>query len=429
METIHAVAWCIIINGIIQGLLSRNDGFKKVKRNIKIYALLAVIVVVMTPLVWAGLDRFIANGNFSSGIDPGTGHGWQYGDLIDGSLWKNISRVFLSALGGNVEPIFPFLAVSFVGSIIGLYIMKQSSIQGEKSTRPLKKGMMAAFIMVCIGLVGCIAVLLISGGDTVDNALTLLQNSDSMPQLQDTLGIAWFFMFILLTGSQIGCMLLIFRLVEFRGKAEAFGKKTLFFRRFGFVAFSVYNFQFVDVIPVLIVGLLIPGIPGTIQGVYQSLNVITIWLAILLIIAFWMLLLKIWEKVHYTFSLEWFIAKLSMVLIPINKREMKTQVQWWKTPRLDPVAALHEVEWLDVNTREGMDHGNLKESKLSRQLAYCGWLFFPAFFISFGISRSSAKKEDTNKINRQAKIISIIGIAWVLSFAVVTSLLPIGLIL
>ncbi|TFF96124.1 MAG: hypothetical protein EU547_06780, partial [Promethearchaeota archaeon] len=46
-ETIHTIAWCIIINGCVQGLLSLNGNWKNTKKLIVIYGILAVIVVAL----------------------------------------------------------------------------------------------------------------------------------------------------------------------------------------------------------------------------------------------------------------------------------------------------------------------------------------------------------------------------------------------
>ena len=52
METIATIAWCMIINGIVQGLLSINGGYNKIRRNIIIYAILAIIVIIVTQPLW-----------------------------------------------------------------------------------------------------------------------------------------------------------------------------------------------------------------------------------------------------------------------------------------------------------------------------------------------------------------------------------------
>ena len=59
LETIHAIAWAIIINGIVQGILSINGGFNKPKRNMIIYGILAIIVVILTPIMWNVADKII----------------------------------------------------------------------------------------------------------------------------------------------------------------------------------------------------------------------------------------------------------------------------------------------------------------------------------------------------------------------------------
>lgn len=410
METIHAVAWCVIINGIVQGLMSINDGWKKITRNIRIYAVLAVVVILVTQFVWWGFDSLVG-GNFSLGNDPRTGQRWQQGYFGILPWYENLFRIFWQPWAGEVEPLFPFLSVSFIGSIIALALIKRSMEPERKDVKELKKGIAIGTIMAFSGAILVIIFALTSGVDPLDYILNLLSNGYSIPAVEDIptfapLGfLVWLPYFILLTGSQLGAICLIIRLVEFRGKGKKFAEKTLFYRRFGFVAFSIYNYQFIDVLPILFLSLfpIFPAFHMNSLGIWQ------IWFAVILIFALWYVVLALWEKVDYALGLEWCIAKLSAIFIPMKRSESREKLPWWKTPRLDPKASLHDAEWIDIIPEDQIDHKNLSESVLARKIAYCGIVFFPCFFVALGMVKNSVKTEGVNKYNTSAKRVGIIG--------------------
>ena len=54
METLHTIGWCMIITGIIHFLMIRNNGFKKIRRNVIIYGILVVAVIVAAHLFGTG---------------------------------------------------------------------------------------------------------------------------------------------------------------------------------------------------------------------------------------------------------------------------------------------------------------------------------------------------------------------------------------
>ncbi len=419
METIHAVAWCVILNGIVQGLLSMNGGWKKIDRNIKIYAILAIIVVVVTQFVWWGFDLIVSDGDFSHGTDPATGLPWQRGNWLLLDPFTNILRIFWQPWAGEVEPLFPFLAVSFIGSMIGLYLMKREQEPENKGTKTLKIGMTIGFIMSIAGLIGVIIGILTIAGDPFDNILGILIVAYDVTAIEGNFGFLWVSYFIMITGAQIGLVLLIFRLVEFRGRAEPFAKKTLFFRRFGFVAFSIYTFQFIDIIVVYLFCLL-PGFPA--YGNY-IFNEVQIWFVLVGILILWYVILSLWEKVNYAFGMEWTIAKLSEVLIPSKRIVTEGKLPWWKTRRLDPQASLHNAEWIEIISTSDINHEILKESKFAFKIALCGFIFPPCFPLSISLAKSSAMMEQENKYNKRAKLIGSIFTALILTVLIAFSFL------
>jgi hypothetical protein len=414
-ETIHAVAWCVIINGIVQAILSYNGGWKKIKRNIKIYAILAVIIIAVTQFVWNGFDALAGESwaNGSNELITGGSVEWDRGHLLYYDFFTNFLYIFAAPWAGSVEPLFPFIAVSFIGSMIGLYLMKRKDEPENKDTKTLKIGIGIGFFIALAGFL-IMVFMIIEGAD----AVYFFREGSNIPALNtDFQWLAWF---LFVTGSQIGAILFILRVVEFRGKSKQFAKKTLFFRRFGFVAFSVYNFQMIDIVAVLLVGL-IPGIAPFVWGQGGHFYLNDIWFALIGIFVLWGVVLWLWEKVNYVFGLEWFIAKISAVLIPSKRKKTEGEKQpWWKTPRLDPQASLMDAEWIDIISTEQTEHENLKDSKLAKKVALCGLIFPPAYFISLGITKESMKTEGVNKHNKAAKIINIIGI--ILTIVIVTLL-------
>ncbi|MEX2684922.1 MAG: hypothetical protein Q6373_025330 [Candidatus Sigynarchaeota archaeon] len=426
METIHTVAWCVILNGIVQGLLSMKGGFKKFSRNIKIYAILAIAVIAVTQLVWWGFDAMVPNGDFSHGTNPLTGHPWQYGDLRKLDFFTNFLLVFVQPWAGQVEPLFPFLAVSFIGSMIGLYLVKPRTGDEGKNTKTLRISMAGGFTLMVGMFVVVLAILLLRPGDPIDGLLNVLRKAYDVTDIEQY-GV-WLPWFLMVTGGQWGAICLLLRLVEFRGKSAPFARKTLLFRRFGFVAFSIYNYQFLDVLPVMLTALLL-GMPA---WPLPSFYTTTIWLALALIIVTWAVVLWLWEKTSYAFGLEWLIAKISGLIIPSKRRERKAEgtprLPWWKTERLDPQGALHDAEWINIVDEKDIDHANLKDSKLAFKLTMTGWIFFPGFFVGLALSRESRKTEGINWANKAASIVSIIGIIWVAAFITITLILTTGLL-
>jgi hypothetical protein len=225
----------------------------------------------------------------------------------------------------------------------------------------------------------------------------------------DSFNGLWIWWFICLTGAQIGAVILILRLVEFRGRAQWFADHSLFWRRFGFVAFSVYAFEFVDLIAIYLLNL-IPGF-----NVYHNhLEIYTeyqIWVAIALVYIVWALILKLWEKGHYTFSLEWMIAKLSNIFIPSKRAQSTEKLPWWQVKRLDVEGILLHPEPIHLVMPEEVNHEGLVDSILAFKLSLWGIIFFPLAFAAVIIAGESKKTETTNPYQKKAILIGSVMIA------------------
>jgi preprotein translocase subunit Sss1 len=400
MEAIQAVAWCVIINGVVHAFLCRNQGYIKPVRNMKIYAILAVIVTAITPLVWFGVSALIPG--YPGAMNPASLVEWQRGYLGRSDFLWLVSSVFLLPIAGQPEPILPFLAVSFIGSIVGIWLT-----QKKPDRRFLRKGMIVALVLFLVGLVGTIVVVF-----TVPGAIGAFFGSFWNLRALDRYAGLWCWFFLCLTGGQLGAVLLVLRLVEFRGRAEIFAKQSVYWRRFGFVAFTIYTFEFVDMVSVWLFNL-IPGM-NMYSGDLGTFNKWQVWPIILGTFLTWQLILKLWEKRGYVFSLEWIIAKISGKLIPSKRAAPLKALPWWKTPRLDVDNVLLHPEAIQIVQPEEIDHATYADSRLACKVALWGFLFFPLGIAAVIIAREASKVESPNPFLKKAIIIG-----WILVCAII----------
>jgi hypothetical protein len=447
METIATIAWCVIINGIVQYLLALNDGWHKVKRNVKVYVILTICVLVATTFVW-WLVTLIVPG-YPYAINPLSGNYIEYPVPGVTPWWGWIEDFFLAPLGAEVEPIFPYLATSFIGSIIGIYLAQDR----EEIPRDLcRRGIQIGFTMFLVGGVGLIVTFLVmfmnpaSYGGVSNILATLIALYDhrwytniglaSGAPLHVPFDEAWVFQYLFLNGLAICLSLIVVRLVEFRGKGAAFAKRTLSIRRYGFVAFSMYNYQFLYFIPWVFVTFLWQRFFGTLGGVpivfpNPSTRGNLDWYGTFLVMAMAFLMfeavLYLWERADFAGGLEWCIGFLGTPLMPVKKQDVRTDSEkrkWWQL--LNARGALYEAEWMNVVEENEIPHDSLSESRLARTLAIVGLVAFPLSYVALTIANESFKTEQANKFNKQAKILAIIGLIWAVTWIVLSLFLSLN---
>jgi len=410
METIHTIALCVIVNGIVQGLLARNGGHRKVKRNIQVYALLAGLSIAFTGPVYKVLRMIVPgypNATWESSLAGKLDV--QYAVLGESSIGDIILRGVMFPFGGNPEPLFPYLALSFIGSIIGIYLC-----QRRCPRKMPRNGIIIALSTAFVGLAGTIIVLLLGQADPEQ----LIDNFFQIPGLYPGLWLWWF---LFLVGGQLALVLLIIRLVEFRGRGRSFGRKTLAWRRYGYVAFTIYTYQFIDVVPRLLYQLF-PDL-SRIWPYPERMD----WLPVLVLIPttllLWEVVLRLWEKIEYAGGMEWCLAKITERLLPGRRDFTKGKKRWWQAARLDAREYLYKPEWLDIVKRSEMDREGKEDSKLSLILAISGVMFFPLAFLGIAISRAARRDEGKNGLNTVAFYLSvgslmIYTILWALLFLI-----------
>jgi len=406
MEAIHAVAWAVIINAIVQALLSVNGGWQKTRRNVIIYGILAALVVVGTPLIWSLMQQIVPG--YPMGRYPAPYEDIEVKFVIIGvTPWYDYIKLFMMMpFAANPEPMFPFLAVSFLGSIVGIYLTKPDCPRSMP-----RKGMLVSLFLMVVGF-GWLVYLIVDG--QVD-ALKMFQDAWNIPSL----GVGWAPMFLLLTGVQFFGLMLVFRLVEFRGKAQEFAAKTIYWRRYGFIAFTIYNFQLVDLIPRFIVWK-ITGINVFTQW-GQADGYLTLAISALTFIV-WSLIFWLWEKVHYIGSLEWVMGTLAIPLLSKQKAKKqnmeKQKVPWWKLAALDVKGGLYNIEAINIVPPSEVDHANYADSRLFSKLAVILLFLPPLTILTLILGLKIQKIEVTNPYAKRAVIISSIGIIFTVVMAI-----------
>ena len=414
-ETIHTIAWCVIINGTVQGILSRNGKWKNSKRLMIIYITLAIIIVALTQFVWDTVALLVPGYPFA--LDPSTGIEIYQPVLGQANPLYILVSPFLAALAAPMEPLFPYLAVSFIGSMIGLVITKPR--EEIPFNFPKRMGLVGG-IMFFIGMIGVTSMVFYvfntQGFNTAADFFQLISYhrhwAPDYPYITIPAG-AWLWQFFSFTGFSILAVMTLLRLVEYRGKAGFFADSSTIIRRFGFVAFTNYSFQWIYYITFFLMTNMLVG------TAYQKLDWSGTFLTIGLTFFVYELMMVTWEKKRYIGSIEWMIGTLAFTIFPKRKIGAYKGQIWWERGALNVEESFYAAEWVNIVKEHEIKHEIQKESKLAYKLALisvCTLVFMPIAFVAYNIANESIQTEQENKYNKRAKIISIIGMALVVIF-------------
>ena len=134
---------------------------------------------------------------------------------------------------------------------------------------------------------------------------------------------------------------------------------------------------------------------------------------IILNVLLWQGIMKLWEKVGYAGSLEYWIGTIGSLIIPVKKAQKaagRTNVTWYNIGKLDVARTFYDAEWVNLVTVDEIDHSIYKESRVVYKLALLGLILFPFEFFAWGMLKRVAADEPPNKFSQRAKIIIIVGI-------------------
>ncbi|NHJ87881.1 MAG: hypothetical protein FK734_20630 [Asgard group archaeon] len=432
-ETIHTIAWCVIINGCVQGLLSLKNNWQNRKRMIIAYAILAVAVVALTLPVWELVKLMVPGYPFTP--IPGTGDAPFTPVIGVDSWWRIVTAPFLSPLAAPMEPIFPYLAISFFGSIIGIVITKPR----EKISKHFPKTMLLiGLVMFLAGTTGVVIIMInVMNAQGFEAAAGLYQllpyHRHYSPDYDSAFPLfAWLAQFLCVNGFAIMLIMFLFRMIEFRGKSKLVAERTKIIRRFGTVAFSNYNNQYIYFALFAFISFILKGAAYT--KLFWGGTFLTIGVAL----GVYILLLYFWEKVKYTGSLEWLLRTFNNNVIPVNRKRFDESTKWWQRGQIDTDKQFYNAQWIDLveplEQKEQNEEQFLveqKESKLALILSIIGSVTIIFNIISiFGLfaSINARKIEGKNKRNKAAFILSIIGCVLFVAFYVVCFTVKIGVL-
>ncbi len=427
-ETIHTIAWCLILNGCVQGLLSLNDNWKDRKRMIISYIILAVVVVGLTQPIWDLVG--LVGPNFPYAKFP-NGHRLTMPEIGVEPFWAILRAPFLAMLSSPEEPVFPYLAVSFIGSAIGIVLSQPR----EKISKNFpRKTMLIGTSMFVVGLIGMVIVLIniMNTTGNMDDALFLYENMYGhrhwSPDFRWFIpSFAWITQFLMLNGFSLMLFILLFRLIEYRGRSEAVAKRTTVLRRFGTLAFTIYNIQWIYYLVFALISFILKGVP------YQRLEWGGTFLTLLITLSIIALLLWGWEKIKYVGSFEWFIRTVTNNAIAIRRERFDPSTKWWQRGQLDIENVFYKADWINIEEEKTTSElksealkSTLNDSKFSFILSLvglCSILFAVASIPALIISIRAKKLEGENNRNKAAFIISIITLGLFIAFIIVALIL------
>ena len=429
-ETIHTIAYAMMINGLIGGLLAINEGYKKDKRNIFINLALAVVVIIIAvivynvPTTYGGISTLQEFGTIQQLNQEPWGAGWD--------LKEFFIKVTVVPLIGQPEPLLPFLATALIGNVIGILMAREKPFHKE-----MKVGMAVGTLLTLGGMIGAFVLVGLGQQDLFE----LFLNAYQITYLT-----AWLPMYLFTLGTQLVATFLVIRLVEFRGRGQVFAKRTKYFRRHGFVALSIYAYQFLDVIPRWILATF-PCIPTptgcaniVTEGALASKSLWGPWAFLVFVINFalWYLILILWEKVNYIGGYEWLINVLAGFFIKSRRTKVtkdgKDKYVWWKPQRLNVKANFYDVDWINLVEETKVGPDSKSDSKLSLKITAINLIlnafifFLPISLFGLMIAFSARKTEGKNAMNTIAIVLGILGSVIFVTSIVVLSLIPIGVL-
>ncbi|MCE7741289.1 MAG: DUF1624 domain-containing protein [Candidatus Heimdallarchaeota archaeon] len=378
-HTIHSIAWCLIINGILYGILMWKTNYKKITQNVIIYSLLAILVFSVTTPIWNSLYN----------INPDNNH--YFTNWLTQDFWYAVKAFFAAPLGGSPQPLFPYISTLFVGNVIGLYL--------EQENPPKKLPAIGMMIGGAIIIIGIIYGLVLNA--QFEDWLPL-----RYPERLTKLNV-WQPWYLFGLGGQLIFFMLMIRFVEYRGKAESFAKRTAFVRRLGIIPFTIYAFQWIELLPQWIISGLIFGLGWS---DYDKVSPLIYLLILAYVIGQWYVVTLAWEKIKYIGSLEWLISRITLGISKIGKRMKNgaTPIRMGTSKR-NMRDLVHNVDWINLSHVHDKEESIKREKRLLVTSSVLGIIFFPLIPASiYLLSKKRIKKPRTKGDWFYMKILMVI---------------------
>jgi len=295
MRPLSVIGWCIIINGLIHALLIRNKGYEKYKRNVAVYIILFLSVVVSTPFLFEWGKQIISSSPTFS-------------------IRFLLASFLTGANPGDLDPLFPYLATSFVGSIIGLSLARDN----PPKRLPLI-GAIAALILAITG------VLLIVFNVAVHFPDSIFSKPPEVP------------MYLLFLAGQLALVMLLLGTVEFKGKMEKFANHFIIkkFRLWSMVSLSLFVVDLYELVPRTILTVVLHyflHFNFLVDPLFTGIN--GFWWAFL--VAFFVLIwydftINLWKQINFAGSFEWFLLKIQELLTKTKSSKLNVDSMFNET--------------------------------------------------------------------------------------------------
>ncbi|MCG3215079.1 MAG: hypothetical protein KAS63_00020 [Candidatus Heimdallarchaeota archaeon] len=295
IQTLQIIGFCLILNGLILFLMMRKEGYMKEIRNITFYICLILFVFVLTPFA----SNWIANTN------------WQFPAEVG---WPDIPFVFnnrsaktwiFSIIAGPKQPLLPYLATSFVGSLIGLFLAKP-----KPSKRILAWFSSAGIVLIAIGVI-----LIVRGFP-----FTFLEQPPAIST------------FLVRLGGQICLLMLLLALVEFRGKGAKYSRNFIvkFFRRWSVLSLTIYALHILELLPRWILTLILQkqtGLNFMQENILKRGQEIWMFLVIVYILLYYNLVVRLLLHFKMKGSLEWMFVKAQDVFSGVKSSKLASALK------------------------------------------------------------------------------------------------------
>ncbi|NHJ48654.1 MAG: hypothetical protein FK733_12790 [Asgard group archaeon] len=298
IHTLRLIAISLVLTSIVNYFLLRKGGHKKLIRNVIIYCVSAVAIIAATKYVHLWVDNI-------SWIIPEGSTGWASVGVYSASTF--FKKWFAVLLGGQLEPLFPFLGTAFLGAMIGLIVAEPKPY---KHFQPI------------LGTAGLLA--MITGGILIAFGFPFIfAGRPSMP------------VYFLQIGGQVGLLMSFFRGIEYKGKENFFANHWISrtFRRWAMIALSLYAMEILDVIPEMFWNIIV--------GQYTDHNFLRrtfgppqIGYALLVAIFSFIWyngLVKVWAKLNFIFSFEWFLINIQGGFVKTTSNRLNEDIILNKT--------------------------------------------------------------------------------------------------
>ncbi len=271
-DTLHIIAFGVIFSAIMFFFLTINHGETKLIRNIIIYAFCGIIIILVTPLLHQIVQLAYATSSYYTiQLTPPRDVG------------EFFFRLVCSALIGLQEPLFPFLATVCIGCIIGSILSQDH----PSKWFPLALFFTAVvFILIGVGL-------FFNGHYQID---FLMEDEPT-----------W--LYLVFTGLQLIGLFMFLQFREFSPypRSLRISKFTRMFLRWSHISLSIYILEFLDIFP----RILLSWITGLdFAGFMQITSIGWTIVCIVILLAMWEGVVRLWEKGRFIGSLEWMFAHI-----------------------------------------------------------------------------------------------------------------------